>query len=212
MPEGSPGRAAGVRPVEPSDADALYDICVRTADAGGDARRQYLSQTLVGDLFAVPYVEREPQHAFVLDDGAGAAVGYIVGTADTEGFVRWYRREWIPRTAARRPVPPDPPVTQDDVMLALHHHPERMLIPELAGYPAHLHIDLLPEWQGRGWGRALMHRFLDSLRAVGVPAVHLGMIKHNTGARRFYDRLGFTEIAVPDPDPLVYLGRTTSVG
>ena len=29
-------------------------------------------------------------------------------------------------------------------------------MPELAGYPAHLHIDLLAEWQGRGQGRALM--------------------------------------------------------
>ncbi len=29
-------------------------------------------------------------------------------------------------------------------MVDLHHRPERMLLPELAAYPAHLHIDLLP--------------------------------------------------------------------
>lgn len=211
MREGNGGGAVGVRPVEPSDIDALYDICIRTADGGADARAQYRSDTLVGDRFAVPYAEREPGHCFVLDDGTGTAVGYIVGTADTEGFVRWYRDEWIPRTAQRRPVPPDPPVTPDDVMLALHHHPEWMLVPELSGYPAHLHIDLLPDWQGKGWGRELMHRFLNSLREAGVASVHLSMIKTNTNARRFYDRLGFTEIAVPDADPVVYLGRTTSV-
>ncbi len=38
---------------------------------------------------------------------------------------------------------------------ANHQHPERMLIPELADYPAHLHIRLLPEFQGQGWGRQL---------------------------------------------------------
>ncbi|WP_345629321.1 GNAT family N-acetyltransferase [Rugosimonospora acidiphila] len=199
-----------VRRFEPGDTDALYDICIRTADAGADARSQYRSPTLVGDIFAIPYTEREPEHAYVLDDGTGAAVGYILGTADTEAFVRWYRREWIPRTASRRPVPPDPPVTQDDAMLALHHHPERMLVPQLAAYPAHLHIDLLAEWQGSGWGRRLMTRFLAGLRAAGVPAVHLGMVAHNTGARKFYDRLGFFEIDVPDTPNLIYLGRSTA--
>jgi hypothetical protein len=35
------------------------------------------------------------------------------------------------------------------------------------------------------------------------------MVSANTTARAFYDRLGFHEIPVPDPDPLTYLGRTT---
>ena len=38
------------------------------------------------------------------------------------------------------------------------------------------------------------------------------MLTVNTGARRFYDRLGFHEIAVPDPGPLTYLGRSTAEG
>ncbi len=82
-----------------------------------------------------------------------------------------------------------------------------MLVPEVAAYPAHLHIDLLPDWQGRGHGRALMRTFLDALRARGVPAVHLSMVTGNTAARAFYDRLGFHEIDVPDADPgVTYLG------
>jgi GNAT superfamily N-acetyltransferase len=217
VPEHHPvaGRPAGgpafIRPVQPRDTEDLYDICVRTADAGADARGQYRSDRLMGDLFAMPYVELEPEHAYVLDDGTGRAVGYILGTADTARFVRWYRREWIPRTAGWLPVPPEPPVTPDDVMLKLHHNPERMLLPQLAGYPAHLHIDLLPDWQGGGWGRQLVHRFLAGLRAAGVPAVHLGMLARNTGARMFYDRLGFVQIPVPGTDSETFLGRTTTV-
>jgi ribosomal protein S18 acetylase RimI-like enzyme len=199
-----------VRAYRPSDLAAVYDVCVRTADAGADARGLYASDLLMGDLFAAPYVTLEPEHAFVLDDGAGTAVGYVVGTADTERFVKRYRAEWIPATADRCPPPADPPVTRDDTMLALHHRPERMLVPELAGFPAHLHIDLLPPWQGRGFGRALTGRFLDSLRAAGAPAVHLGMLTSNVGARAFYDKLGFTPIEVPGADSLTYLGRDTS--
>ncbi len=199
-----------IRAYRPSDLPAVYDICVRTADSGGDARGIYASDRLMGDIFAAPYVTFEPELAHLLDDGSGTAVGYVLGTADTARFVRRYRDEWIPATADRCPQPADPPVSPDDAMLALHHHPERMLAPELAAYPAHLHIDVLPQFQGGGWGRALMQQFLAGLHAAGVPAVHLGMSATNVAARAFYDRLGFVEIPVTDAVAVTYLGRSTS--
>ena len=60
------------------------------------------------------------------------------------------------------------------------HWPERMILPELVDYPAHLHIDLLPGYQRAGHGRALMTRLLASLAGKGVSAVHLGMVTANT--------------------------------
>jgi ribosomal protein S18 acetylase RimI-like enzyme len=192
-----------VRAYRPSDLDAVYDICLRTADGGSGVEGVYSSDRLIGDLFAAPYVTHEPQHAHILDDGYGNAVGYILGTADTPEFVRWYRAEWLPATVY-------PPSRRDDDMLALHHHPERMLVPELADYPAHLHIDLLPPWQGKGLGRELMAAFLGGLSAAGVERVHLGMLTTNVAARAFYDRLGFHEIEVADSGPVTYLGRETN--
>lgn len=196
--------AAFVRAYRPADLPELYDVCVRTADAGNDVRGRYRSDLLMGDVFAAPYVTAEPSLAHVLDDGSGTPVGYVLGTADTARFVAWYRTVWIPATADRCPEPAghDP-----DGMLDRHHHPERMLVPGLERYPAHLHIDLLAPWRGQGWGRVLLARFLAGLRASGVPRVHLGMLTANTGARAFYDRLGFHVIPVADPGPLTYLGR-----
>ncbi|GGK71481.1 GNAT family N-acetyltransferase [Mangrovihabitans endophyticus] len=195
-----------IRTYRPADLDTVYDICVRTADSGGDARGMYSDDRLMGDLFAAPYVTLEPERARILDDGDGTPVGYVVGTADSAGFARRYRDEWIP--ALRRPLPPDPPVTREHRMLWMHHHPERMAVPELADYPAHLHIDLLPPWQGRGLGRKLMASFLAGLHDAGVARVHLGMAPDNTGARTFYHRLGFTELPVGDSG-VIYLGRDT---
>jgi ribosomal protein S18 acetylase RimI-like enzyme len=199
-----------IRPYRDGDAAAVADICVRTGYEGGDSRQRYPDLDLLPSIFALPYAAFEPDLAFVADDGS-RAVGYILGTADTAAFVRRFRAEWLPALADRYPPPPPrPPATPAEEMVVLMHTPERMIVPELAGYPAHLHIDLLPEYQRAGLGRALMTRFLAALAASDVPAVHLGMVATNTAARKFYDRMGFHEIPVPDPGPLVYLGRATS--
>ncbi|MET0353639.1 MAG: GNAT family N-acetyltransferase, partial [Plantibacter flavus] len=69
------------------------------------------------------------------------------------------------------------------------------LAPELlAQYPAHLHIDLLPETQGMGVGRRLIDAFCGLLAERGVPGVHLGVGVSNTGAQQFYQRTGFTRV------------------
>ena len=198
-----------IRPYRPEDREALDDICVRTAHNGQDSRPVYADPSIFPATFAAPYAHLEPELAFVLDDGTGQAVGYILGTADTPRFVAEFRATWLPLVADRHPEPAGPPRTPDEEMVRLLHHPERMLVPEVAAYPAHLHIDLLPDWQGRGHGRALMRTFLRALHDRGVPAVHLSMVTANIQARAFYDRLGFHEIAVPDPGPVTFLGRTT---
>ncbi|MBU6534757.1 GNAT family N-acetyltransferase [Streptomyces mayonensis] len=202
---------AFVRPYRPADAEALDDICIRTAHNGRDSRPVYADPSVLPAVFAAPYVRLDPDLAFVLDDGSGRAVGYVLGTADTPRFAEEFRTEWLPRVADRYPAPQGPPGNPDEAMAALLHDPERMVVPELAGHPAHLHIDLLPGHQGRGHGRALMRAFWRALRERGVPAVHLVMATANTPARAFYDRLGFHEIPVAglDPADVVCLGRTT---
>jgi GNAT superfamily N-acetyltransferase len=199
-----------IRGYRQADRLALYDICVRTADAGADARGLWAGDDLMPDLFLAPYLHLDPQLAFVLEDRGGVE-GYVVGTADTPAFVARYRASWIPAMSDRYPVPTRPASTPDEEMVQLHHHPERLLLPELADYPAHLHINVLPSHQGGGYGRALMQVMMAALEAAGAPAVHVGMVTANTAARGFYDRLGWHEIAVPDPGPLTYLGRSTSI-
>lgn len=194
-----------IRAYRPSDRDAVYDVCVRTAAAGGDARGRYSSDDLMPDIFAGPYLELEPELAFVLDDGE-RAVGYVLGTADTARWAAEHRARWLPQVADRYPAVPEPG-TPEERLVDLLHHPERNIHPELADYPAHLHIDLLPSHQGAGHGRALIRTFLGALRGRGVAKVHLGMAPDNAGARAFYERLGFHEL--PHGDDVVFLGLST---
>jgi ribosomal protein S18 acetylase RimI-like enzyme len=194
-----------IRLYQSSDRAAVADVCVRTADAGGDSRHLYPVEELMPSIFALPYAHLEPDLAFVLDDG-DRAVGYILGTADTTAFVENYRTDWLPGLLDRYPATETTPRTPTEQMVWLMHHPERMILPELADYPAHLHIDLLPDHQRHGHGKNLMGAFLHALADEGVPAVHLGMLTSNTGARVFYDRLGFHPISVPAHKDLTYLG------
>jgi ribosomal protein S18 acetylase RimI-like enzyme len=197
-----------IRPYRPSDRDAVADICVRTADNGGDSRSLYPDLDLMPSLFALPYAELEPDYAFVLTD-ADHPVGYVLGAADTPTFAKRFRTEWLPRVADRYPPPTEPPTNPTELMISLLHNPERLVIPEVAAYPAHLHIDLLPPYQRSGHGRALMTTLMTALAKAGVPALHLTMLTSNTPARAFYDRLDFHHIPVPNVDVVTYLGRST---
>lgn len=187
-----------IRPYAPSDYDAVSRICVLTAAGGSDATGMHVSDDLMPDIFARPYVLLEPEWAWVVDLGSGAE-GYILCAPDTRAFVERYRTEWLPDFAATYEHV-DPPVTHDEVIRHLGFTPERMLIPEVDAYPAHLHIDLLPTLQGRGYGRRLIDTLADALRAAGIPGLHLSMDPANTSARAFYDRLGFEELPSSTPD------------
>lgn len=216
-----------IRPYRPSDRAAVAEVCVRTAAGGGDARGVYSDDSLMPEVYALPYVEHSPDLAFVVvqhgtDDGGRLAVGdgrllgYVVAVADTAEFAAWWEREWTPELVARHPaagpVTAARPAYSEEALLRDGRDPYRMVRGlrhgELETHPAHLHIDLVPEAQGRGLGRRLVDTLRAALAARGVPGVHLGHDPANSGARAFYDRLGFVELGSHTPSaPL--LGITT---
>ena len=115
-----------IRQALADDRDALYDICVRTADSGGDARPLYRNHELLGELWVGPYLALAPGLAFVAEDGDGV-VGYVLGAEDTREFEEACERDWWPALRARYPDParrrrahrrrsvdaPDPPSRTD---------------------------------------------------------------------------------------------------
>ncbi|MEV4775630.1 GNAT family N-acetyltransferase [Microbacterium sp. LWH12-1.2] len=182
-----------IRPYRPADRAAMYDICVRTADAGADATGILSNDELWGDVYAVPYVERHPDLAWVVEAEDGRAIGYIVATDDTDAFARWFRDEWWPQRAQRYPRPGEV-ITREDRMVESAYSRAPGDDVHAGDYPAHLHIDLLPETQGQGLGRLLVETLFAELRRRGVTGLHLGMDPNNTGAAAFYERLGMERL------------------
>lgn len=178
-----------IRPYQPADRAEIYAVCAITGAAGSDARGVYSSDDVLPDVWAGPYVDLQPDLAFVLDVD-GQVAGYIIATADTRAFVELYTERWLPHLASRYSAV-EPPVTPEDHVLHDGFTPGRMLIPEVDEFPAHLHINLRPEQQGKGWGRRLIQTLVDELQSRSVRGVHLGIDPENVGAAAFYERVGF---------------------
>ncbi len=189
-----------IRLVAPGDLDALYRICLLTGDSGQDATALYKDPHLVGHLYAAPYAVLEPQSGFVIEDGEGVGA-YIVGAVDTLGFEARMETEWWPALRPRYPAPTGEPASWsvDEVRAWQIHHPhpppKRITDP----YPSHLHINLLPRLQGRGFGQALIDRWLGAMREAGSPGIHLGVSTANHRAIRFYRAYGLEEFRFPNP-------------
>lgn len=180
-----------------ADREAMYDVCLRTSDAGVDGSHLYQDPELPGHMWTGAYLALEPDLAFVLEDGDGVA-GYVIGAMDTSDFERRCETDWWPALRARYRDPAEVPRAQRSRDEQLHRAIHRPVLtpPEfIVGYPSHLHIDILPRGQGRGIGLEMMNVLMNALRAQGSPGVHLGVSPANVRAVRFYQRLEFTTLA-----------------
>lgn len=193
---GSVGRVTRIRPFRPGDETALSQICLKTGDAGADATGIFDDDTIWGEIFVLPYAARHPEYAFVVESDDGRVLGYTVAAADTRAFEQWFHDVWWPARAARWPLP-ETTASRQDATLTYAYARHGGAAPYGDEYPAHLHIDLLPELQGQGWGRALIETLIAALRADGVSGVHLVASRESTGALAFYERLGFTPLVSP---------------
>ena len=75
-------------------------------------------------------------------------------------------------------------------------------------WPAHFHIDLLPDARGLGIGNTLVRRWLDSLRARGVVGCHCQTFLENAHALAFFEAVGFRRLR----EPLIVQGLRSPAG
>jgi GNAT superfamily N-acetyltransferase len=180
-----------IRPYHPSDLPMLYRICLLTGDSGEDASQLYQDPDLLGHLYVAPYTVLEPDMCFILTH-LHQPCGYVLGTRDSKTFWQCCEVEWFPVLRQRYPYPPDENTSRDaKVIRGFYRDYQNDSRPD---YPAHLHIDLLPLAQGKGWGRKMMSTFLQKLRELDIPGVELGVSRQNRKAIGFYEAIGFQRL------------------
>lgn len=184
-----------IRHVTNDDLNALYDIALKTGDAGQDATHLHKDPKLIGHIYAAPYAIFEPESGFVVEDEEGVA-GYIVGTHNTLAFDDLLENEWWPLLRKTYVDPSDIPFDEwsaDQLRAFLIHHPFKVPQRIVDTYPSHLHINLLPRLQGKGVGVQLIDRWLQQMDMAGSRGVHLGVSPSNERALYFYRNYGFKE-------------------
>jgi len=181
-----------IRPYQTSDLESIYNICLLTGDSGKDASNIYKDPNMLGHFYAAPYAVLEPELTFIVTLDALPS-GYILGTQNSKVFRERSESQWFPNLREKYPLPNEHDTSADANIIRLIHK-GYILKKELVNYPAHLHIDLLPNTQGKGLGKKLMLTFIQKLKELNVPALHLEVGKKNPGAIEFYRKMGFHEI------------------
>ena len=191
-----------IRTATHQDWDALYEVGLRCGDAGEDATDLFDDPRLIGEVYVGPYLALEPDTCLTLDLGGPA--GYALGAVDTLAFGSRAEREWWPALRAR--YPRDAVRREADAaVVAELYDPPRAPDDIVAVFPAHLHIYLLPEGRGHGWGRLLIDELCGRLVDAGAVGVHLGVDSENARAIGFYRALGFE--LIQDVDGVDWMAR-----
>ena len=200
-----------IRPARPEDQAGAYYVCLKTGDYGKDGEPFYREDPdALGRIFVGPYLQFEPDLSLILEDENGIC-GYAFATLDSRAFYDRYEREWRPRLTEEFPMPTGDRAkwTRVQHVHSWYHQPDYFTPEPNADYPSHMHIDLLPRVQGRGYGRRMMEQLMTKLRARGSPGTHLGVSAINVPAQSFYNKLGFHELARTGAghEAVIYMGK-----
>ncbi|KAK2049344.1 acetyltransferase [Colletotrichum somersetense] len=232
---------AFIRPYKPSDFDATGHICRATLPPS--LQRSEAATRTAPYLWTHQYTLLSPSTCHVLDDGRGTAVGYCIGCPNVEDLAAAYPRyvaevlETSAELAGRRPrgleakAPWNDPETgevDEEALLQQAFKAEWLVLDEdraglWGGWRATMHIDLLEPWQGKGWGRRLIERFVESLREADRArgggdgeeggerlygkGVHIGVGGENDKVVPFYEKLGFRVQPTGDKGSSIWMTR-----
>jgi len=181
-----------IRQAKLSDLPYIYEICRLTGEDGRDSSDSISDKFIIGQYFAAPYLHFEIDTCFVLDNGS-IPLGYIIGTSATNKFNAWMNTNWLP--AIRKYYSSNLIPKSDFEQFLISIINRDCLIPDyLSKYPSHLHIDLLPIVQKKGYGQKMLKKFIETLTLKGSNGIHLAVGLENKNAIDFYKKNEFFEI------------------
>ena len=181
-----------IRPYKEKDRDDVRYICLN-CDGPSDMSPE--GEHFILTAYCDYYIEREKENCFVAADEDDKAVGYILCAENFESFIHCFREEYIPR------IPED----QTD---HIGYAKASTAVQEKYKneYPAHLHIDIMPEYQRMGLGHKLMDTLLSHLKDKGIKGIVLSVADFNDKGIAFYKKYGFT-LAESSSDGIAFVKK-----
>jgi ribosomal protein S18 acetylase RimI-like enzyme len=183
-----------LRAYQDSDRAAICRICCETGFLGGPVDPLFQDRELFAELFTRPYLDCEPECALIAQVDE-RIVGYLLGSLRRDFDFIQLRTGF--KTAAKMAL-----------RLATgrytHHPRSRKFVrwlftaglweqPKHPRSAAHLHLDILPEYRGRGIGRRLWENYEGRLRSAKVSRCYGAFFSHpKRRPEAAYVRYGFS--------------------
>lgn len=169
-----------IRKYEAKDKENLRKICVATS---GLSTKSEKDLNFLYYMYNDYYAEREPDACFVVANDKDEAVGYILGAKDFDAYYETLSKYYLPKIKQLGLKYYIMAVSE----IFVHKRQKKL-------YPAHLHIDILPEYQNCGAGSRLVSELKAYLKSCGISGICLSVGAANKGAVRFYKKNGFKVI------------------
>lgn len=185
-----------IRSFKKSDMQEILRICYRTGYMGESLvnRGRFDDIKLFGYLFCLYYPYYESENVFLAVDQDNMAVGYIMGTANSKRQEENFKRKMIWKITIRSFLYTSWKYTESFKALVffiknlnLKSQPKNLY----NEYPAHLHMNVLPEYQHMGIGSKLINAFEKHIKEIGVKGIHLRTSNFNIKALPFYEKKGY---------------------
>ena len=192
--------SVSIRPATLDDLADLYRVAIKTGDSGSDATGMFRNDDMIGEVYVGPYLTLASETCFALESN-GKAVGYGLCVLDTETFQSRASDLWWPKLQEKYHALS--PFIESEWLIHEIFHPTPSPQEILNEYPSHGHIDLLPEFQGQGWGRKVMQSMEKALSSLDSPGFHLRVSQHNIRGLKFYAALGYQEIMSRESEVIV---------
>lgn len=179
------------------DLADIINICYRTGWNGEDltGTGKFNDKKLFGYLFCSYYPLYEPEHSFIaIDKQNNNVVGYILGTPNTVKQEKSFKTKMSPRIMLRTFLLSSWKYHESfSFIMRLRKNIGSNTTPKdfLDTFPAHLHIDILPEYQKKGIGSALIKKFEYHMIELSIKGIHLGTSSKNVKALPFYKKHGY---------------------
>jgi ribosomal protein S18 acetylase RimI-like enzyme len=190
-----------IRKCKKSDENSIIDICYKTGYMGEDLtdRNIFNDIKLFGYLFCSYYCLYETGNSFVAVDESknNKVIGYIIGTLNSKRQEKLFVKKMFLKIAIRLFLCDSWKYREsyNAVMFFIKNinlkHKYDSLYTE---YPAHLHINILPQYQHYGVGSRLIGQFENHVRENNISGIHLRTSNKNIKAVPFYKRKGYKVI------------------
>ena len=169
-----------IRPYKDSDKEQLELICIETADKNIRDTAKKREMLL---LEYNRYYTRACKDTIFVADCGGKAVGYILCDTNYNNFLKNFKKNEYKQ------------LKKIDFLNAVNFYlslkGEKIYS---KNYSAHMHIDILPEFQRQGIGHKLVDALKCKLEGMNVNGVFLSVSMNNKIGVPFYYKYGFEPV------------------